>query len=534
MSVLINKSKLLLFFIFLFLSFLFLFNISGVSKNQQTSGIISHHLDWMQSLNKDIPALANRSSSLRVADSFQQGSLLAVKLSGVQDYQGNERKIEKIMAIDLSTHQILYEKVFYDSKTFIGLYENYLIYSYKKNDKKCVDNYKLNIIDLTNENREKEFKGTLDLIAENGYIVCRFPGHLIDIKNGEIVFSHEYLRNYIIPLTTSGFFIKNNKGNWDRYQFINYEGELVFSLPDINKTYLPRNKTNSTLSFPMPILKEGDNEENLIQFIDDSGEVVDTYPLSEMGIPGTAFGQNHLPYGHLEILAKYEQKYILEVEVSTEEEKGKEYILWLDGQQNKVSILEEDIRVMADFHTTGHLMMLVEGEGGYGHFTLKYYDSQRNCLWEKYLPPDIDGFVWFYPINEESVLLYDNHSTFLRYSLIDGQLNGLYPFPIDYSIQLATIFDNQAYVLTGQGYNDTELEGNHLVSFSLENTGWFDFELVKVSPLAGQPLTDSWINQAGMVDDGIVNGNHLNLSIKMKKRLILLQPMDLFPKTIKW
>ena len=492
MSVLINNSKLFLFFMFIFLSFLFLFNISGMSKNQQTSGIISHHLDWIQSLNKDIPALANRSNSLRVADSFQQGNLLAVNLTGFQDYQGGERKIDKIIAIDLSTRQILYEKVFYDTKTFIGLYENYLIYSYNENDKKSVDDYKLKIIDLTKENREKEFKGTLDQIAENGYIVCRFPGHLIDIKNGEIVFSHEYLKDYSSPLTTSGFFIKrkNDKGNWDSYQFINYHGEVVFSLPDTNKTYLPRNETNSTLFFPIPILKEGDNEENIIQFIDDSGQVIDTYPLSEMGIPGTAFGRNHLPYGHLKILAKYEQKYILEVEVSTEEEKGKEYILWFDGQQNKVSILEEDIRVMADFNATGHLMMLVESESRYGHFILKYYDPQGNCLWEKYLPPDIDGWVEIYPINEESVLLYDDHESFFRYSLIDGQLTGLYPFPIDYSIQLATVFDNQAYVLTGQRYNnDTELKGNHLISFSLGNTGWFDFELVKVSPLAGQPLT---------------------------------------------
>lgn len=107
-----------------------------MSKNHQTSGIISHHLDWIQSLNKDIPALANRSNSLCVADSFQQGNLLAVNLTGFQDYQGGERKIDKIMAIDLSTHQILYEKVFYDTKTFIGLYENYLIYSYNENDKK--------------------------------------------------------------------------------------------------------------------------------------------------------------------------------------------------------------------------------------------------------------------------------------------------------------------------------------------------------------------------------------------------------------
>jgi len=492
MSILINKSKLLLFFIFLFLSFLFLFNISGMSKNQQTSGIISHHLDWMQSLNKDIPALANRDNSLSVRQSFQQGNLLAIKLSGNQDYQGNKRMIEKIVAIDLSARKILFEKTFYDTDTGIGLYENYLIYSYKENDKKSYYDYKLKIIDLTKENREKEFKGKFEQITENGYIVCGFPAHLIDIKNGEIVFSHEYLKSYSPLLTTSGFFMrtKNEKGNWGGYQFINYHGEIDFSLPlDINITYLPRNKKNSTLSFPIPILNEVENEKSVIQTIDASGEVVDTYPLSEMGIPGTAFGQNHLPYGYLEILAKYEQKYILELKVYTEEEKtGKNYVIWLDAKQNQASVLEEDVRVMADFHATGHLIMSVENKGGFGHPTLKYYDPQGNCLWGKYLPPDIDGFVWFYPLNEESVLLYDNRNYF-RCSLIDGQLTGVYPFPIDYSIKFAAVFDNQAYVLTKQGYNDTELEGNHLVSFSLGNTGWFDFELVKVSPLAGQPLT---------------------------------------------
>jgi len=490
MSFLISKSK-LFFFIFLFLSFLFLFNFSGMSKNQQLAGIISHHLDWMQSLNKDIPTLANRDNSLRLNDLFQQDNLLAVHLSGFQDYQGTERKIEKIVAIDLSARQIVYEKVFVDAKTFIGLYENYLIYSYKENDKKSVDDFKLKIIDLDQKNAEKELEGTIDQITPNGYLVSRYPGHIIDIENNEIVFSHEYLKAYSTPLTTSGFFIKrkNDKGNWDSYQFTNYHGEVVFSLPNINKTYLPRNETNSTLSFPIPILKEDENEENVIRFIDASGEVISSFPLLEFGISGTAFGRNYLPYGKLKILAKYEQKYILELEVSTEEEKGKEYILWFDAQQNQVSVLEEDIRVLADFHATGYLMMLVERESEYGDFTLKYYDSEGNCLWGKYLPPDIEGWVELYPINEESVLLYDNHSTFFSYSLADGQLTGMYPFPIDYSIQLATIFDDQAYVLTAQKCDVTELEGNHLVSFSLGNTGWFDFELVQVSPLAGQPLT---------------------------------------------
>ena len=123
MSLLLSKSK-LLFFIFLFLSFLFLFKFSGMSKNQQPSSFINHHLDWMQSLNKDIPTLANRDNSLRVNDLFQQSNLLAVHLSGFQDDQGTERKIEKIMAIDLAARQIVFEKVLVDAKTFIGLYEN--------------------------------------------------------------------------------------------------------------------------------------------------------------------------------------------------------------------------------------------------------------------------------------------------------------------------------------------------------------------------------------------------------------------------
>lgn len=455
-----------------------------MSETNQPLGVISSHMDWMYSLNQGVSSL--KSGSLGVDQLFQQDNLLAINLSGFQDQNGSEIPIEKIMVIDLLTKETVYEEIFYDTKIMIGLYANYLIYSYGK-----VGESTVKIIDLTGEKSEREVEGDIFQITSNGYIFSRYPGNFIDIEKAKNIFSHEFLKGYSALLTTSGFFMKtkNEKGNWGGYQFINYQGEVVFSLPDINKTCLPRNETNFTLSFPIPILKEGENEENIVQFIDDSGEVVDTYPLSEMDIPGTAFGQNHFPYGHLEILAKYEQKYILEVEVSTEEEKGKEYILWLDGQQNKVSILEEDIRVMADFQTTGNLMMLVEGEGGYGHFTLKYYDLEGNCLWEKYLPPDIDGWVELYPINEESVLLYDSHSTFFRYSLIDGQLTGLYPFPIGYSIQLATLFDNQAYVLTGQGYNDTELEGNHLVSFSLENSGWFDFELVKLSPLAGEPFS---------------------------------------------
>lgn len=324
------------------------------------------------------------------------------------------------------------------------------------------------------------------MIIFNGY-----SGSIFSIDEKINVLSYEFLKGYSPLLTIEGFFMKNKneKGNWEGYQFINYQGELIFSLPNINSIYLPENETSTTLSFPIPVLREGENEENILEMINSKGEVIASYTLLGLGISGTAFGQNNLPYGELSILAKYEQTFILELEVSTLEEKGKSYVLWLDAQKDQVSILEEKVRIKADFYTAGNLITLVEKEAKYGHFTLKYYNSKGQCLWEKYLPPDIKGWAEAYPVNSESILLYDNHSTFFKYNLLDGQLIGLYPFPVEYSLQLATIADNQAYILTAQRFRNTELPGNYLVSFAMNNIGWFDFELTKIAPLAGQPFT---------------------------------------------
>lgn len=491
MNFLIKKIKLSLFFIILFLFFFFLFDLSGMSETNQPLGVISSHMDWMYSLNQGISSLAKKSGSLRVDQLFQQDNLLAINLTGYQDYQGSEIPIEKIMVIDLLTKETVYEKIFYDNKIMIGLYANYLIYDQKTSGKSGGSIIK--IIDLKKQNSEREVEGEIFQITSNGYIFSRYPGNIIHIDKAKNIFSHEFLKGYSALLTTNGFFMKkkNEKGNWDGYQFLNYQGKPIFAIQEYSKAILPNNDSNSTLSFPIPILKEKVNQENELQLIDADGEMISSYPLSELGILGTAFGREGRPYGSLTIIAKNELNYLLDIEVYDQESKRKDYYVWIDREGKKIALLEDHDRVIAQFDSQGHLIVLAESDEDIFHFTLKYYNVQGECILEKYLPPNIESWPGLYQIDSENILLYDNHSTFFKYSLINGQLTGLYPFPSDYRVQLATVFNNQTYILTGQPWKSrsTELEGNHLVSFSLENSGWFDLELVKLSPLADEPFS---------------------------------------------
>jgi len=125
MIFLVKKIKLSLFFIILFFSLFFLFDLSGMSETNQTCGVISSHMDWMYSLNQRVSSL--KSGSLKVDQLFQQNNLLAINLSDFQDQNGSEIPIEKIMVLDLLTKETVYEEIFYDNKTMIGLYANYLI-----------------------------------------------------------------------------------------------------------------------------------------------------------------------------------------------------------------------------------------------------------------------------------------------------------------------------------------------------------------------------------------------------------------------
>jgi len=460
-----------------------------MSETNQPRGVISSHMDWMYSLNQRVSSL--KSGSLKVDQLFQQNNLLAINLSGFQDQNGSEIPIEKIMVLDLLTKETVYEEIFYDNKTMIGLYANYLIYDQKASGKSGGSIIK--IIDLKKQNSEREVEGEIFQITSNGYIFSRYPGNIIHIDKAKNIFSHEFLKGYSALLTTDGFFMKkkNEKGNWDGYQFLNYLGENIFNLQDYYKTILPRNDSNLTLSFPIPILKEKENQENELQLIDADGEMISSYPLSELGILGTAFGREGCPYGSLTIIAKNELNYLLDIEVYDQESKRKDYYVWIDREGKKIALLEDHDRVIAQFDSQGHLIVLAESAEEIFHFTLKYYNVQGECIFEKYLPSDIESWTELYQIDSESILLYDDHSTFFRYSLIIGKLTGLYPFPSDYRVKLATIFNNQVYILTGQisKSRPTELAGNHLVSFSLENSGWFDLELVKLSPLADEPFS---------------------------------------------
>jgi len=402
MNFLIKKIKLSLFFIILFLFFFFLFDLSGMSKTNQPCGVISSHMDWMYSLNQGVSSL--KSDSLRVKQLFQQGNLLAINLTGFQDQNGSEMKIEKIMVLDLLTKETVYEEIFYDNKIMVGLYANYLIYDQKASGKSGGSIIK--IIDLKKQNSEREVEGDIFQITSNGYIFSRYPGNFIDIDKAKNIFSHEFLKGYSALLTTDGFFMKkkNEKGNLDGYQFLDYLGENIFNLQDYYKTILPRNDSNLTLSFPMPILKEKENQENELQLIDDDGEMISSYPLSELGILGTAFGRDSRPYGSLTIIAKNELNYLLDIEVYDQECKRKDYYVWLDSQGNEASVLAEHTRVIARFTPEGNLFVLSESESAYGHFTLRYYDNNRNCLLEKYLPPNIKSWPGLVSVNFSGVV----------------------------------------------------------------------------------------------------------------------------------
>jgi len=55
---------------------------------------------------------------------FQQDNLIAINLTGFQDQQGSERKIEKIMVIDLLTGETVYEEIFYSRIRDGSLFDN--------------------------------------------------------------------------------------------------------------------------------------------------------------------------------------------------------------------------------------------------------------------------------------------------------------------------------------------------------------------------------------------------------------------------
>jgi len=55
---------------------------------------------------------------------FQQDNLIAINLTGFQDQQGSERKIEKIMVIDLLTGETVYEEIFYSRIGDGSLFDN--------------------------------------------------------------------------------------------------------------------------------------------------------------------------------------------------------------------------------------------------------------------------------------------------------------------------------------------------------------------------------------------------------------------------
>ena len=476
-----------LFPIAIILLFFFLSALNCMAENTVLRGVVSSHLDGINSLNQNVINLAKQSASLHLDQHVQQGNLLAMNLHGYQEQQGKEVKIEKIVVIDLSNREIIYDEVFSNQTMTIGLYQNVLIYSQKPH--KESGKTQTRMIDLTDKNNDKEIKGYLSQITSKGIIFCRDTGDFIDISSGEVIFHDESLKHYSAFLAENGFFIKrkNDRGNWDSYQFANYEGEIIFSLSPYDQILLPKTSSEEILSFPLPVLWNNEEGKEELQVIDDSGNIIQSFLLNDLGIAGTVFGKDKRPQGKLEILLHYESNDLLSITAYDENSKRKRHYIWLNTQTNEIKSMEEQTRLIAEFTPEGNIIALAESETEYGHFTMRYYQNDGSLLWEKYLPPEIDSWPEINLIGSKSALVYDNHSTFFKYSLSDGTLTGLYPIP-DYKLAFAAIYDEQVYIVTGQKYKNmpTELEGNHLVSFSVNDAGWLDLQLVSLSPLAGE------------------------------------------------
>ena len=466
-------------FYFLFI-LLLLLNISSIGQNvaiaqntnQQQSNNSNEHFSLVLPLDNEGRATVNYS--------FQQNNLFAFV------YGKSNLKV-----INLDSNQPVYEISDPDSYLYHPyLLENYLVYL-----RISGQNYETIRVDLSTEEPEIIiFPGTFEQVTDDGHLIIYDHDiyKVVSLEDGSILFEPEISKSgeTLCIDDVIVFPFKNSRHNPAGYKATSTAGEEMFILPEtFNEVQIVLPSYRSKIStFPLPILR---NQKNLsqnechwfLEFADREGNVIASNPIDEPNLD-----DSNIKYiDSLFVADENQSGYLLEFRYYREGESLKFHYIFVDLSGNIIKVFDEQNRCDIGFDQQGGILLLPRLGSSKG--VLQYYQQDGNMVFEIPVPCLVtSGMPREFKFPGIDEVLGWEYNQFTKYSLVSGQMTGIYPISTDYQIydSETVIYNDKIYFFARpRGGVEPPIPGSNLFSFSAADSGWLDIELVFIKPNAG-------------------------------------------------
>ncbi|RKX55600.1 MAG: hypothetical protein DRP24_04675 [Thermotoga sp.] len=385
-------------------------------------------------------------------------------------YKNGEHQEDRIEVIDLEKEKLIYRDTGKDMRPFT-MEGDFLFYS--------VNDSVLNVVNVkTNEKKEisldTKFSPGWSLVPSKGkFLVFREDGLEVYKLDGSKITTLKYpdfIEPYPILVVENEVFYHTNRDL--EYGVFNYEtgksfrityglGRMIY-IPHIN--YYTKEGT-ALKKFPIPVMIE-ENRKWKFALMDSKGKFIFLKGFESSEDSDLFWVEDDTG-----------DRFIMRINrgnVMVVDRKGKLVLVIPHSSYNVL-----DAKLTED----GKILVTTAGSGREkSKFIL--YDENGNKMMEKVTDPfSHDPFIL--TVSQEEVLLGEDND-FVKISLKDGKITGLYIFPIKYVVNFAGFYKKKVFVLKEPRYRDVGTSVD-LLSFLFSSRGWFNASIT-LKPTTGKPL----------------------------------------------
>lgn len=453
----------------------------------------------------------NPSGEITIDDLFQQNNLLAIAY-------GNHKQLNSnLLVFDLDSHKRIYE---ISEPGLHDLVHPYLLGNKLLYQKIAHPGYQTICIDLfAEEPKNFTFQGVFAQVTDDGHLLVwhydddirKYINQVIDLQTGAVLFEPDISAGgedeTLCIEDTIIFPFCDGQKDPAGYRAMSTSGEDIFILPTVyGESYFEIPDCRSKISsFPLPVIRKQkdalrDEWRWFLEYVDRQGEVIASHELEELNLNNS----NIEDIDCFSVVDESQFGYLLRFRYHCLEEAGgsKWCYVFTGLSGNIIKIFDEQDDCDIGFDPQGNILLLPNS----GPFSgiLQCYRQDGTLLLNAPIPCVFAGSNFaereFRFTSDNEVLGWEGNR-FSKYSLVTGQLTGIYSISYSYYIDASKtiIYNDQVYffaqprIARPRRGHEPKISGSNYCAFSAAEPGWLDVELVSIKPNAGSSY-ELWDN----------------------------------------
>jgi hypothetical protein len=413
-------------------------------------------------------------------ESVQEGKYLALT------YKSQGFSATNIRAVDLETGSIIYQgQQLYPESNLIHptIFEHFLLYMIRDE-----------IIRLDLETgQEQSRSGRIRAITSDGTLVT--GDEMVDIAGWTV--TGEYDDEFYTPRFALEDQIICSVKDVERrnpagYQALSGNGEVLWTLAAASpiQVHLPSEGHSIIRSFPLPLFRYDEDGRWHVDFLDRTGEIIRSHPLTDLGIDVALEEERQKNWLHnFTVMDDRAGRKTISCRLFTETggDDPVRHALLAGASGGIDTVLTFPGKYTAGIDPQGQAIFISEEPPGQDQCYVSVYGPGGKPVSRAPLTEWFDRPTEFRILDSGEILAEADGNLFLKCSAQTGQATGLYAYPSDDRVELAGIYGNSAYLFATPRFKTSPTldQGTRLLSFSAEEAGWFEIELVTVEPNTG-------------------------------------------------